>query len=236
MEKERLLLFSGDIHGELKKIVWKVCIQLGIRNSSLIVAGDFGVGFGRPGAMDVLYGSVKKRLEEYDLTIYVVRGNHDDPSYFDGLHDYPRVKFLRDHETYEIEGKTIYVLGGAHSIDRVSRIEEDQVAEKYGSKKRTWWKDEPIVKKYEDLPEKVDIIVSHEAPLSFDPVIVRKLEDLELWRDVLDSRSYLNHVLGEVNTDWWIHGHYHKSTSGTYINTRYRGLGIEEIFCLPNEG
>lgn len=228
---ERLLLFSGDIHGELKKIVWKISIQLGLSNVSLVIAGDFGAGFGSPKALDVLYDSVKDRLEKYNITVYAIRGNHDDPSYFDGKHDYPRLKLLEDHKVYEIEGKRIYTIGGAHSIDQDWRIKANLDEEKYGSSKRYWWPGESIVEEYDNLPEKVDIIISHESPLSFKPVIVREVDnDADLWDNILKSRKYLDHVLKEVRTDWWIHGHYHTSTSGNYGDVRYRGLDIEEIF------
>lgn len=233
MEKEmneRLLLFSGDIHGCLKKIIWKISNQLGLSKVSLVIAGDFGVGFGSPKAMDVMYNSVKDRLEKHDIIVYVVRGNHDDPSYFDGKHDYPRIKFLEDHKVYEIEGKRIYPIGGAHSLDRDWRIDANKEEESYGSSKRYWWSGEKIKEKYEDLPDDVDIIVSHESPLSFKPVTVRDVNDYDLWEDIVKSRKYLDYILKEVRTDWWIHGHYHKSTSGNFGDVRYRGLDIEEIF------
>lgn len=234
MDKENLLLFSGDIHGELKKLVWKVTIQLGLENVSLVVAGDFGVGFGAPGSMEVLYNSVKDRLEKYNITIYAVRGNHDDPSWFDGTHDYPRLRFLQDYKVYEIEGKTILPIGGAHSTDRESRIEDNLAYEKYGSRKRCWWPGEVIKKvPISELPDKVDIIVTHEAPISFEPIIVREMGDgLKLWEDILDSRQYLNQILQEVKADLWIHGHYHRSTSGSYGDLLYRGLDIHEIYTI----
>lgn len=231
VNEERLLLFCGDIHGSLKKIIWKLSIQLGLSNVSLVIAGDFGAGFGSPKALDVLYDSVKDRLEKYNINIYAIRGNHDDPSYFDGNHDYPRLKLLEDHKIYEIEGKRIYTIGGAHSIDQDWRIEANQLEENYGSSKRYWWPNEHIVEKMEGLPSNVDIIISHESPLSFKPVTVREIDNnYSLWEKIVKSRKYLDHVLKEVRTDWWIHGHYHTSTSGNYGSVKYRGLDIEEIF------
>ena len=235
MEEKRLLIFSGDIHGNLKGIVWKISIQYQLRNVDLIIAGDFGVGFGAPSAMDVQYNSVKDRLEKYDINIYVVRGNHDDPSYFDGKHDYSRLKFLEDHKIYDICGKKIYPVGGAHSVDRVGRIDENNDYIHYGSSRRCWWENEPPIKNYKNLPDNVDIVVSHEAPISFEPVVVRETEDLKLWNDILDARNYLNYILNHVKISWWIHGHYHRSSSGNYGNVKYRGLSIEELFYLPEE-
>lgn len=234
MEKseERFLGFCGDIHGELKKLVWLLTEKYKLYNGSIIVAGDFGVGFGRPGSLDVMYQGVSEKLEKHDITIYVVRGNHDNPEYFDGQHDRSRLKFLEDHKVYTIEGKEIYPIGGAVSIDRNDRIQANEECEKYGSRKRCWWPGEKPTYKTENLPDRVDYIVSHEAPLSFDPVIVRKTEDLSIWEDIVESRKYLNFVLGEINCSRWFHGHYHFSTSGAYGDILYRGLDIEEIIIL----
>ena len=228
----RFLGFCGDIHGELNKLVWSLVEKHKLSSGSIIIAGDFGVGFGRPKAMDVLYAGIKKRLENNDITLYVVRGNHDDPGWFDGEHDYPRIKFLKDHEPVMIEGKLIYPIGGAVSVDQEERRLWNLEAQSYGSRKRYWWPNEGIVQKTTELPDRVDIIVSHEAPLSFDPVIVRKLEDLDLWNKIIESRKYLDYVLREVNCTRWYHGHYHKSSSGSFGDILYRGLNIDEIVIL----
>ena len=232
MSSDRFLGFCGDIHGELKKLIWSLVERYKLSSGSLVVAGDFGAGFGRPGAMDVLYSSVKNRLENNDITIYVVRGNHDNPDWFDGQHDYPRVKFLKDHEVIEIEGKTIYPIGGAVSVDQEDRKSWNSEAEAYGSSKRWWWKDEIIEQKMVGLPERVDIIVSHEAPLYFEPVVVREIQNLTIWTKILESRKYLDYVLNEVKCSKWFHGHYHTSSSGSFGDVLYRGLDIDEIVVL----
>ena len=236
MRDDSLLIFCGDIHGELKKLIWLIInkvVQPDIKEIAVVVAGDFGVGFGKPRAIEILYNSIKKKLEKYNISIYVVRGNHDNPEYFDSKHDFPRLKFLKDHKPIEILGKVIYPIGGANSTDKDWRIDKNIEAEEYGSSKRWWWEGEVIEKKYKDLPNIVDIIVSHEAPLSFEPVIVREVEDENLWKDIIDSRRYLDHVLLNVRCNWWIHGHYHKSSSGSYKDVKYRGLSIEELFEIP---
>lgn len=229
---DRFIGFCGDIHGELKKLVWLLVEKHKLSNGSLIVAGDFGAGFGRPRSMEVLYNSVRKKLKKADITIYVVRGNHDNPSYFDGEHNYPYLKFLEDHKVVEIEGKTVYPVGGAVSIDQKDRIEWNNKSKSFGSRKRWWWENEEPIKKLKDLPTGVDYIVSHEAPLSFEPVIVRKTEDLSIWTKILDTRRYLDQILFNVRCSRWFHGHYHKSSSGAYGDILYRGLAIEEIIIL----
>ena len=98
---ERHLWICGDIHGELSNFIWKAARQLKIRIADILIVGDFGAGFGRPKSMDVAYAKICSALEENDIRLYTIRGNHDDPAFFDGLHDYERLHFLQDHRTIE---------------------------------------------------------------------------------------------------------------------------------------
>lgn len=225
------LFFCGDIHGELKKLVWSLVYQKKITDSSVVCLGDFGVGFEKPSHMDLLYKKIEKRLEKSNITLYAIRGNHDDPDYFDGTHDYPRLKFLKDYEVVEIEGFSILPIGGATSIDQEQRKKYNNNQKRLGSSKRSWWEGErPKKVSIKDLPNKVDIIISHEAPIDFEPVVIRKTEDLDIWNSILEDRTYLGKVLKEVRARYWLHGHYHKSSSGSYGDLIYRGLAIDELF------
>lgn len=241
MEK-KCLYICGDIHGELKLLVHTLVIQKKVRDSDILIVGDFGVGFGGPKSMDVLYDKVKVKLEENNLTLYTIRGNHDDPSWFDGEHDYPRLHFLPDHIPVTLCGFLIYPVGGAVSVDidkpgcygrlRSRRQENDRLI-RFGSRRRVWWENESPVVKERGLPTRVDIIVSHEAPMSFLPIPMRG-DDVayETWEKVLNSRRYLDYVLYEVRCPQWFYGHHHQSLTGHYGETGYRCLGINEIYSV----
>ena len=41
----RDLYFCGDIHGEFRTLVWTALEKYRIKNSDIIVLGDFGMGF-----------------------------------------------------------------------------------------------------------------------------------------------------------------------------------------------
>ena len=241
---DRQLIFCGDIHGELKSLVSNEL--KGIENADLIVCGDFGVGFGGPNSMNVHYAEVEKKLKEQGIVVYAVRGNHDDPSYFDGQHDYELLKFLPDHTMITLCGKKIYPVGGAVSIDidmhdRISGKSRRDINDNYirrGSRRRVWWEREVIDEKTKGLPGYADIVVSHEAPLAFSPVPMRP-DNAEItsdtWEKVIAGRTYLNHVLNEIRMTRWFYGHHHQSFSGHYGNVLYRGLGINELFGLCGE-
>ena len=43
------VVICGDIHGAFEEMVFKLCIQYGMTDTLLIVAGDCGFGFEKPG-------------------------------------------------------------------------------------------------------------------------------------------------------------------------------------------
>lgn len=195
--------------------------------------------------MDVAYGKVRAALEKNDICIYTIRGNHDDPAFFDGLHDFERLHFLPDHCIIELCSKRIYPVGGAvfadiDMVDPLSRKSRRMINDsliKFGSSKRVWWPDEapstdsaPSTNSRTLFPESVDIVVSHEAPLSFEPPLVRAgyVRD-ETWLKIVESRKYLDYVLQIVNPTLWFYGHYHCHYEGNFQNTLYQCLDIAEI-------
>ena len=235
---ERHLWICGDIHGELSNFIWKAACQLKIRIADILIVGDFGAGFGRPKSMDVAYAKICSALEENDIRLYTIRGNHDDPAFFDGLHDYEHLRFLPDHRTIELCGKKIYPIGGAVSTDidlvdpltRKSRRMQNDALIRFGSSKRIWWPDETPVQITENLPEIADIVVSHEAPLSFAPVPLREAHVRDCtWQKVVESRRYLDFVLNKVKPSQWFYGHYHSHYEGNFQGTHYLGLDIAEM-------
>ena len=236
------LYFCGDVHGKYKELVWKLCEKNDIRDSGILVLGDFGIGFTRD--MSDLYNKTEKKLEDRNLTIYVLRGNHDDPQYFtdEEKYSYPRLRFLEDHRVYNICDRSIYIIGGANSTDANIDSECTTIVDrKVETEERlrehklpTWWEDEPVVEKLDDLPTRVDIIASHCAPLNFDPVLMRTSEiSVPQFEKILEERKYLEYVLNEVRADYWFYGHYHKSYTGTYNRLIYRCLGELELYLAP---
>lgn len=227
------VLFCGDIHGELKKLLFLATQKYKLANACIIICGDFGIGFGDSQSIDMMCdNTVKRRMKENNLYIKVVRGNHDDPSYFDGNHNTDRIELLQDHVPFEVLGKTIYPIGGATSIDKELRLKYNRENKK-GHK--FWWGGENVTKlDIDKLPNKVDIIVSHEAPLNFDPVLVsRDNMSSDIYEAIRDDRKYLSEVENNVIYSRWFYGHYHDSFSGSNrSDTLTRGLDIMELFLL----
>lgn len=43
------IIICGDIHGEFNALIYKLCVQYRMTDTLLIVAGDCGFGFEKPG-------------------------------------------------------------------------------------------------------------------------------------------------------------------------------------------
>ena len=229
-ETHKDLYVMGDIHGEFGDFFFDTLTRYRIEGATIVIAGDVGVGFEKPGYYDRVYSKYGPRLEKAQVQVLCLRGNHDDPEYFGGslTLDYPLLKCLPDYTVLQDpDGRKVLLVGGAISIDRESRKE---------SRKTVWWPGEAPEYLDEEgllgLPGNgIDCVISHEAPISFPPILTRPGQDTtgELWKDILGSREYLDKVLWRTRPARWYYGHHHSSWSGTNGVTMYRGLGIKEI-------
>ena len=78
------IIVSGDIHGDFNILVNKLCVQYEMKDTVLIVAGDCGFGFEQKRYYENIVRRNSKRMNAANNWIVFVRGNHDNPAYFDG--------------------------------------------------------------------------------------------------------------------------------------------------------
>jgi len=107
-----MLVFVGDIHGEFVELIEKLA-GTGIEKSSLIQVGDFGLGFKSQKTEGAELENINTMLAASENTLYVIRGNHDNPNYFNHASNYSNIQFLSDYSLLTIEGLTILLVGGA---------------------------------------------------------------------------------------------------------------------------
>lgn len=244
------IIVSGDIHGDFKNIVYKLCIQYGCTDTLLIVAGDCGFGFEKPGYYETIYNQVAGRLRKANNWVLFIRGNHDDPSYFsEEKVAYKRWRCVPDYSIIQACGHNILCVGGATSIDRHMRKDENARRRGRGhTETAVWWPNEAPVYDEDalvfipmELP--IDTVVSHTGP-SFcelsshrglhswavlDPVLI---DDVTRERDVLDkvfnTLKEHEHPLGR-----WFYGHFHQSWTGQRDGVLFSMLDIEEFKEIP---
>ena len=239
LEGVKDVYFCGDIHGNFAELVLKM-ERYKIKDSAVIILGDCGFGFENPGHYLHYYKKkLEKKLELYNNIILCIRGNHDDPRYFDDpefIPDIPRLKTLNSNTLLKVLRYNILCIGGAISIDRKDRIKENTKIKSEHPK--CYWENEKIdfIDDVEDIPCRVDIVLSHTAPISFDPPLFRnEWMDEKLWEDILESRNYLERINSRIKPSRWYYGHFHKSYSGSTGSTIWRCLEELEIVQLPEK-
>ena len=228
------LYVVGDIHGEIRELVFNITVKHEIKDSVIVVAGDVGLGFEKPAHYENLWNRVKPRLVNNNNLILFIRGNHDDPDYYNGEKalNFDNMKSLPDYTKIIMNDKVILCIGGAISVDRDWRSEQE---------KTCWWENEDILrltdKEINKLEGRIYCVISHESPISFLPVFNRDqiINTDSLFFDVMNSRDYLEKILWRCQPKRWYYGHYHKSMSSNNGRTQYRCLCIQELIRVPIE-
>ncbi len=230
-----MLIFIGDIHGEFDELTHQMSNQ-NIRNSTFIQVGDFGVGFKKKENEIKQLGKLNDRLRADNNMLYAIRGNHDDPAYFDGHVKYSNLILLEDYSILEIEGKTILLIGGAISVDRTSRI----LNKNYWANEGFVLNEEVLMSKINQL-SKLDIVVTHNAPAEFEPIEMGKIviewtaRDRQLLKDLKQERA--NHtallsilVSQQLKPTYWYYGHFHLGLTKNFKGVNYHLLNCSEFF------
>ena len=137
----KCIVICGDIHGDFEEMVFKLCVQYGMTDTLLIVAGDCGFGFEKAGYYEQIFSKVSRRLTKANNWIAMIRGNHDDPAYFQEQRiNHERFRCVQDYSIVTACGHTILCIGGAISIDRTYRLAAD--SRPHSAQKACYWADE----------------------------------------------------------------------------------------------
>lgn len=242
------IVVCGDIHGEFSSLVHKVISSNRISHAAVIVAGDCSFGFYRFNYYNDLYKlKLHRKLSDADVQIFMMRGNHDDPEYFNKrLIDYPFFKTVPDYSVLQTASHNILCVGGAISIDRGPRISKMQLDKILGKEALPlYWEDEPILFSEKELDFlslhniKIDTVITHSAP-SFCPPFQKGLvesfatKDESLLSDIRKERENTerlytwlanhNHPLRN-----WFYGHFHDSAIWQQDQTTFTMLNIMEL-------
>lgn len=229
------LCFLGDIHGEFNIVKMKVK-QFDLRNSVVIQVGDFGIGFNHKQEKELM-GGLNKFLKLRNCFVYVVRGNHDNPSVFDGTQQFSNIIFVPDWTILELNvndnDERIFCFGGAISIDRVLREQE----------KLGWWPEE-VANFNDDLVDDVTnitLIVTHTSPEYAEPYMLTNIvykfaaNDKTLIEDLKKERREMTYMFTRImenNADTLrahYYGHFHFSAVNEYKGIILKLLSVDEL-------
>ena len=207
-----------------------------LSNCVLIHLGDAGEGFGHNPVernSPILFDRVNPILEERNIQLLIVRGNHSNPSYFDRNHFFNKelsnIEFVEDYSYKQINDKTFLFVGGATSIDRQARtIGLD------------YWTNEVF-----NLPDNLttikpaDVLITHSAPIECPPYGFANIvgwfkNDPTLKEDLIKERSDISTLVKLSGVSQVYMGHFHQTVSERIDHIFYRILNINEIVSISN--
>ncbi len=217
----KTIIVSGDIHGDFNQLVFKLCIQYKLTDTLLIVAGDCGFGFEKKEYYEQIVRRNTKRMNDANNWIVFVRGNHDNPAYFDGkTFNNKRFIAVPDYTILQACNHTILCVGGAISIDRAYRINEwnkrkykihSKELEESGTSRNLYWKNEAPIYDSERMnvihaKYQIDTVVTHTAPSHCELLAKGALSqwaenDPSLINDVQTERHTIDKTLQQINRD-----------------------------------
>jgi len=237
------IVICGDIHGEFNSLIYKLCIQYQLTDTLLIVAGDCGFGFEKPGYYEQVFNRNSSRLSKSNNWIVMMRGNHDDPSYFsEEKISHHRFRTVPDYSVIQACGHNILCVGGAVSIDRTYRIDNDSRHSASGV--ASCWEDEKPMFDEKSLNNigqrfKIDTVITHTSP-SFCELISKSglsewaERDSTLLADCDNERRIMDHIFEYLKAnnhplEHWFYGHFHQSWSSCIDNVLFSMLDIMEF-------
>ena len=206
---------TGDTHGN--QVLWDACIAPFMKTGDMIiVAGDFGLGFfdGKYWPEEMFFDY----LAAQNYTTVFCDGNHED---FEKISGYAisewnggKVHRIRENvihlmrgEIFEIDGKSLFVMGGGYSIDKDFRVQW-----------KNWWAEEmPNNMEYERASRnlalcgyKVDYILTHTAPANTVEYMSRM--NMGIKNTVIEESpltGFLQWVEEKTEYKKWFFGHFH---------------------------
>lgn len=222
-----MIYITGDTHGEHARFDNDGVLgqERPEQGDTLIVCGDFGYLF----FDDDIENAFLDELEKKPYTICFCDGNHEN---FNAIYSYPvevwnggcvhrirkNVLHLMRGQIFCIDGKKIFTMGGAYSIDKYLRKEG-----------HSWWKEElPTDAEYKEAVQTlkrsdncVDYIVTHTAPRE----IIRRMGISPDMHDA-ELTGFLEWVMYEVSFKRWFFGHWHMDRE---ITDRFQVLMFDVV-------
>lgn len=233
-----MIYITGDTHGRFDRIA-AFCSRIGTkREDVLIVLGDAGINY---------YGDHrdtdrKNYIDTLPITLFCIHGNHEQrpatlPQYREmewhgGMvyreDAYPNILFGKDGEIHDLDGLHAIVIGGAYSVDKFYRI-----ASGYG-----WWADEQpsdeqkrrVEMQLADLDWKVDVVLSHTAPLKYEPVEAF-MEGVDQSRVDKSTEKWLDGIENRLAYEKWYCAHYHLSKRIDRMEIMYENFEVFSNEC-----
>ena len=228
-----MIYITGDTHRDFMRLD-KMKFN---KDDMLIILGDTDINY----CLNEEDNKFKKYLKKYNVKMFCIRGNHEERpenistykeiNMFGGKvyieEEYPNLIFAKDGEEYNIDGKSVLVIGGAYSVDKDYRL-------MYGYK---WFRDEQLTKEEMDIiynrvkGKHFDIVLTHTCPYKYEPVEVF-LSGIDQSKVDKSMEHFLDKIEKNIKYDKWYCGHYH--TEKKIDNLEFMFKNIKKLFDNEN--
>lgn len=228
---------QSDNHGNVQTLQTNIDMY-GCSGMTVFHVGDFGYWLSPSFQDEYKYSKTLKLFNKFlktrGITMYVIRGNHDNPAYFDGRFILSNVKLVPDYTVVSVNNENWLLVGGAISIDRGAR--------KQGI---TYWKTEEFNLEYDKIAALRDIknVVTHTAPgVGLDVEIIAgqvvkqfawAYNDNTLLEEIRAERLQVQTMcdLLKENNDIskWYFGHFHIRMNHEYKGTKFTCVEIDAL-------
>jgi UDP-2,3-diacylglucosamine pyrophosphatase LpxH len=199
------ILVVGDIHGEWIALFKKI-ESLDLRDCTLICVGDLGVGFKVSHAKEIrALQFANDFFVARDIQFLSIRGNHDNPAYFNGeIQTFSNLRLVPDYHVETINDKKFLFVGGAISIDRKLR--------------KLWfsyWSDEAFKLDHSKI-QRCDVLITHSAPTWSGPIEKNGMlatfcqKDSTLWDECMEERKQHDILVKLTGAKRHYCGHFHQ--------------------------
>ena len=211
---------TGDTHGHFERVA-RFCEAYGLTSDDVvIILGDAGVNyFGEGSARD---RASRALLGGLAPTFFCIHGNHEmrpqslscyrEASWRGGtvfVEDaWPNLLFAKDGELFDFDGVRAFVVGGAYSIDKRTRL-------KAGLR---WFSDEQpdeatkrlVEERLEEIGWDVDVMITHTCPFHLEP---REVFVAGVDQSMVDTSTekWLDDIERRLSYRQWYCGHFHTS-------------------------
>ena len=214
----------GDHHGYIDTLFGQVD-ERSICNAVILHVGDGEEGVH---CWHQHFPLFSDKFAKRDLLYLGMRGNHCDPSFFDGSVDLSHFKLVPDYSRLSVGRESWLLVGGATSIERQDR--------KNGL---DWWPEEKFRLRRE-LAGPADVLVTHSGPRWIGPPPSNDFVDVYAQSE---SENNDTDFIGELETERMLHeelfrlvcpkhwylGHFHASQVVQYQGCVIRLLSMHEI-------
>ena len=241
------MILTGDLHASPKELQFLrpeyLRAQFGQKceNTIIFILGDGGFLWHNDPYSDFggeLINTLNSWLKELNSTCIVVPGNHEN---YKRIYSLPKVhlkeknfegdfreisefiKYTERFGEYTFEGKSVLVLGGARSLDKMYRQEEE------------WFTKETFSIEEKDIilslikDAEYDYVLAHTCP----DYIVRQIFEENHYRD--SNSEFFDKVMNYISPKAWYFGHFHpKKIQGEWNFGNFDNLRINdtEFNCL----